>query len=86
MQSQLNEFKFQNSPVGTFGGILESDFPNFRATDNPHEVSQHDKLVMSGGTSSHYLSQSNLSGSEQPIYKEVSLKFSNKFAATASDS
>ena len=38
---------------------------------------------MSGGTSSHYLNQSNLSGSEAPIYKEVGLKFSNKFGVTS---
>ena len=40
---------------------------------------------MSGdGTSSQYLNQSSLSGSEQPIYKEVSLKFSNKVGGTFS--
>lgn len=85
MQSQLNEFKFQNSPVGTFGGIPEPDM-NPRIDHSFHETSHNRDLIMSGGASSQYLNQSNLSGSEQPIYKEVSLKFSNKFAATASDS
>ena len=76
IQSQLNEFKFQNSPVGTFGGIPDSDF------HANHETSQQ-QLIMSGGTSSHYLNQSNLSGSEEPIYKKVSLKLSNKFGVTS---
>ena len=85
MQNQLNEFKFQNSPIRSFGGIAASDF-HPRIDHNFHETSQQKDLIMSGGASSHYLSQSNLSGSEQPIYKEVSLKFSNKFGANASES
>ena len=83
MQSQLNEFKFQNSPLRQkdtgFGGIPEGEFqPN----NNVHDTSHH-HLIMSGGASSHLLNQSSLSGSEQPIYKTVSLKCSNKFGTTS---
>ena len=45
------------------------------------DINQH--LLMSGGASSHYLNQSSMSGSEAPIYKEVSLKFSNRFGVTS---
>ena len=95
-QVQQQDFKFQHSPVGnagtgTFGGNSHQVSTNLNGGD-PHDffhaqnVHETSHLVMSGGAaSSHYLNQSSLSGSEQPIYKEVSLKFSNKFGG-ASDS
>ena len=36
--SYANEFKFQNSPVGMFGGIPDSEFNNH--AQNAHETSQ----------------------------------------------